>query len=139
MKGVSFACVFWVSGPKRLRVDVWQAATSMCEGNLLGTHLLGDAMAFAAALAQAPWLCGAACTFPSQAGCFAWLLAQVSRLVSFISPVVWSCSALHPKFIFCAASHSCGHAWQRLVHVLTSRDPICTGLHAMCALCIRLS
>lgn len=54
-----------------------QAAISMCEGNMLSVHLLGDAIALAAAAAQAPWLCTGMCTTLGQLCCCAWVIMQV--------------------------------------------------------------
>lgn len=42
---------------------------SMCEGNPLSAHLLGDALALAAAAAQAPCLCNEMCTVLGRSGC----------------------------------------------------------------------
>ena len=54
-----------------------QAAMSMCEGNLLSAHLIGDAIALAAAAAQAPWLCGDMCSGLGQLCCSSWVILQV--------------------------------------------------------------
>ncbi|BDA46593.1 hypothetical protein COCOBI_09-0450 [Coccomyxa sp. Obi] len=45
------------------------AAMSLCEGNLLSAHLLGDALALAAAVAQAPCLCGGMGSLLGRSGC----------------------------------------------------------------------
>ncbi|CAL8471194.1 g10736 [Coccomyxa elongata] len=45
------------------------AAMSMCEGNLLSAHLLGDALALTAAAVQAPCLCSEMCTVLGRSGC----------------------------------------------------------------------
>ena len=54
-----------------------QVVVSLCEGNILGTHLIGDAIAMAAACAQAPWLCGHLCSALQQAVCISWIFLQV--------------------------------------------------------------
>ncbi len=63
-----------------------QAAMSMCEGNLLSAHLIGDAIALAAAAAQAPWLCGDMCSGLGQLCCSSWVILQVG----FISYSSWN-------------------------------------------------
>ena len=55
-----------------------QAAMSMCEGNPLSAHLVGDAIALAAAAAQAPWLCRDMCTGLGHFCCSSWVVMQAS-------------------------------------------------------------
>ena len=56
---------------------------SMCEGNPLSKHLLGDAFALAAAAAQAPWLCGDMCMGLGQVYCSSWVVMQASPIYSW--------------------------------------------------------
>ena len=54
-----------------------QVALSLCEGNTMGPHIVGDLVSVLLAMAQAPWLCHAPCTFWTTAASTAWLAARV--------------------------------------------------------------
>ena len=61
-----------------------QALLSFCEGNTLSIHLLGDAVALGAAVAQGPWLCDNVCNLVLQANCDGVLIIQVLLQLDYI-------------------------------------------------------
>ena len=58
-----------------------QAVLSLCEGNPLSMHLIGDAVAVAAAVPQGPWLCDNVCGLKTHASCDGVLILQVRGLM----------------------------------------------------------
>ena len=55
-----------------------QAVLSLCDGNTMGPHMVGDLVCVLLAAAQAPWLCSAPCSLELVASSAAWLAARVS-------------------------------------------------------------
>ncbi len=55
-----------------------QAVLSLCDGNTMGPHIVGDLVCVLLAAAQAPWLCSAPCSLLMSACSIAWLAARVS-------------------------------------------------------------
>lgn len=56
-----------------------QAVLSLCDGNTMGPHIVGDLVCVLLAAAQAPWLCSAPCSLWMSTCSIAWLAARVSR------------------------------------------------------------
>ena len=55
-----------------------QVVLSLCDGNTMGPHIVGDLACVLLAAAQAPWLCGVPCSLWAAAASTAWLAARVS-------------------------------------------------------------
>lgn len=114
-----------------------QAAMSLCEGNLLGAHLLCDALALAVAAAQAPWLCSSMCTV---LGCFCCAVCLVLQVTSFpssfchshIQPALWAAATL-PAHCPCL----CREMGKQAAHIISDLPAafpgcvylICVGMH----------